>query len=95
MIEDENSIEGNLILGKNAVIKKGAKIKGSVVIGDNCIVHSQAQVEDSVIWTASNIGEAVHITGCVIGSNCQIAPATVLIATAFVANKSSKPEIVV
>jgi NDP-sugar pyrophosphorylase family protein len=71
-VEADESLSGNLLLGNNSVVKKGAQIRGTVVIGDNCTIQPGALVTNSVIWAGSNIGEEAEIDSCVLGSNCLV-----------------------
>jgi mannose-1-phosphate guanylyltransferase len=71
-IEDMNSIAGDLVLGKNSVVKKGAQIRGKVVIGDNCTIQPGAIVTNSVIWWDNEIGKDAEIENCVICSGCVV-----------------------
>ena len=59
--EDNVKIEGNLMLGKNSIIKTGSTIIGPAIIGDNCIIGP-----NTLIGKNTSIGNNSEI------SNCQI-----------------------
>jgi len=65
-------IEGNVMVGKDSVIKSGAKIKGPVIIGKNCIIDSNTHVgPNTSIGDNSRISKC-HIEDSIIMSGCNI-----------------------
>jgi len=65
-------IEGNVMIGKNTILKKNVKIIGPTIIGDNCIISEQ-----SVIGPNTSIGDNCNISKCqvsesIIMNNCNI-----------------------
>jgi len=70
--EKNVSLDGNLTLGKNSIIKSDVTIHGPVIIGKNCIIESNtsigpnASIGDNTIISSSNIKDSI------IMSNCQI-----------------------
>ena len=70
--EDGVEIEGNVMVGKDSVIKSGAKIKGPVIIGKNCIIESNTHVgPNTSIGDNSRISKC-HIEDSIIMSGCNI-----------------------
>jgi NDP-sugar pyrophosphorylase family protein len=59
------------IIGKNCIIKKGAKIENSV-LGENVSVGENSLVKDSVILSETTLGKNVSVTGAIIAKNCKI-----------------------
>ncbi len=72
VIEGAGGSEGAIVIGKNSIIRSGARLIGSVVIGENCSVGSQTLLKNSILWSGSQVKSAVTITGSIIGSNMQI-----------------------
>ena len=65
-------IEGNVMVGKDSIIKSGAKIKGPVIIGKNCIVKSNTYIgSNTSIGDNSEISKC-HIEDSIIMSGCKI-----------------------
>ena len=65
-------LSNNIMVGKNSIIKNGAKIIGPVIIGKNCIIHP-----DTTIGPNASIGDNSVIGKCniedsIIMSNCNI-----------------------
>ena len=78
MKEDNVKIEGNLMLGKNSVIKTGTTIIGPVIIGDNCIIGPDAQIgKNTSIGDNSEISyckieDSILMDGCKVKSHIKI-----------------------
>ena len=65
-------IKGNLMVGKNSIIKAGTKIVGPVIIGENCIIGP-----DAIIGKNTSIGDGSEISKChiedsIIMNGCKI-----------------------
>ena len=70
--EKNVKIEGNVMVGKNSIIKSNAEIIGPVIIGENCIIESEAKIgPNTSIGDNSKINKA-KITNSIIMSNCEI-----------------------
>lgn len=65
-------VQGNVMIGKNTLIKSGAQIIGPVILGDDCIIGS-----NSIIGPNTSISNRSSISNCqiedsVIMENCKI-----------------------
>ena len=70
--EENVIIEGNLMVGKNSLIKKGTKIIGPVIIGENCIIGPNAIIgKNTSIGNNSEISKC-HIEDSIIMNGCKI-----------------------
>lgn len=65
--ELDKSIEiiGNVVLGKNVVIKKNVRLN-NVIIGDNVTIGSDCNIRNSVFWNNITIGKNAKLDGCII-----------------------------
>ena len=66
-----NTIEGNIMVGKNSIIKNSSKLTGPIIIGKNCIIDAVT------IGPHTSIGDDSKLINCnlqdsIIMSNCQI-----------------------
>lgn len=69
---DKNAIlQGGVIIGKNCVIRAGAKIINSV-IGDNTQIEEGARVYNSVIWQNVHIGQKAELKENIVGHGVDI-----------------------
>jgi glucose-1-phosphate thymidylyltransferase len=70
--EDNVSISGNVLVGKDTLIKSGSSIKGPVIIGKNCIIDNNTKIGPN-----TSIGDNSHLSGCeiensIVMKNCFI-----------------------
>ncbi len=71
VVEDDVSVEGIVILGKNCTIENGVKLR-NIVLGDNSIVKKQSDVSECTIWNNVEIGQGTFMTNCVICNDNKI-----------------------
>ena len=76
--EDGVTIIGNVMVGENSLIKRGAKVTGPVIIGKNCIIHPDTKIgpntsigDDSVI-AKCDIEDSIIMSGCNIDGDFKI-----------------------
>jgi glucose-1-phosphate thymidylyltransferase len=76
--EDNASIIGNVMIGKDTLIKNGAQIIGPAIIGKNCVIHADARIgpntsigDDSSI-SKCDIEDSIIMSGCNIDGNFKI-----------------------
>lgn len=70
--EEGASVVGNVMVGKNTVIKAGAKLVGPVIIGDDCLIGSGAYIgPNTSVGNGSNIAKC-NIEDSIIMSGCKI-----------------------
>lgn len=71
-IDPEAILEGNVVLGANCMVEKGAVIKDSV-IWDSTFINRGAVLDNCVLGQACSVGSFSQINpGAVIASNCLI-----------------------
>lgn len=93
VVEENIVIKGNVIIGKNTVVKAGTYIEGPVCIGENCVIGPnayirpdttignnckiRAEVYDAVIMDNTTAKHFSYIGHSVIGENNNIAAGTI------------------
>jgi glucose-1-phosphate thymidylyltransferase len=76
--EEYVTIEGNLMVGENTIIKKGCKIIGPVIIGKNCvlgpntIIGKNTSIGDNSEISKCHIEDSIIMNGCKIKSEIKI-----------------------
>jgi mannose-1-phosphate guanylyltransferase/phosphomannomutase len=70
-IEDGVEVDGQVVIGTNCVIEKGARLERSV-IGSNVRIHSRAQVIGSIIWDDADLGIEVRLKEVIIGRKTRL-----------------------
>ena len=76
-IDESVEFDGQVIIGNNCTIEKGAKITRSV-IGSDVIIQAGAQVIGSVIWDGVDIGREARLRESVIGNKTKIGDKAVI-----------------
>ncbi len=67
-VEEGATIHGNVILGKNSVIKAGSYLDGNFIIGENTVIGPNCHLRKfAAIGDNSIVGFAVEVNSCVIG----------------------------
>ncbi len=82
---DPRHLTGNIVIGKNCHIHKGAVISNSV-IGDGCELLPGAVVRNSIIWSWTTIGTRTELSHDVIGTNCFIGDDTTILENVFISD---------
>jgi mannose-1-phosphate guanylyltransferase / phosphomannomutase len=82
---DPRHLTGNIIIGKNCHIHKGAVISNSV-IGDGCEILPGAVVRNSIIWNWTTIGTRTELSHDVIGTNCFIGDDSTILENVFISD---------
>ncbi|HBU69724.1 MAG TPA: nucleotidyltransferase, partial [Elusimicrobia bacterium] len=76
-LEDDVDIYGDVIIGSNCVIEKGAKI-GHSVIGSGVRIRAGAQVVGSVLWDNVDLGREARLKETVIANGTRIGDKSVV-----------------
>jgi len=72
-VEPNATIEGELYLGHNSVIKNGSYIEGNVVIGNDCVIGPNCYIRGSTsIGNNCRVGNAVEIKNTIIMDNTNV-----------------------
>ncbi|MBD3203604.1 NTP transferase domain-containing protein [Candidatus Woesearchaeota archaeon] len=73
LIEDNTTIMGNIIVGKNTKILNGVYIEGNIVIGENCKIGPNCYLRrNTAIGNNCHIGQAVEIKNSIIMDNSNV-----------------------
>ncbi len=70
--EENVSLNGNLTLGKNSIIKSNVTIVGPVTIGKNCIIESNTSIGPNASIGDNSIISSCNIRDSIIMSDCHI-----------------------
>jgi NDP-sugar pyrophosphorylase family protein len=77
-------IRGPVAIGPECRIETGASVGPGVVLGAGCRIGAGAQVDTAVLWEATAVGAAAHLSGCLvgrgvaIGAHARVTPGAVL-----------------
>ena len=71
VVEDGVEVDGQVIIGKNCRVEKGARL-GRSVIGNNVIIHAGTEIIGSVLWDGAEVGREARLKEAVIGEKTRI-----------------------
>ena len=72
-IEKGVVIKGNVVIGKNTIIKSGVYMEGNIIIGENCKIGPNCFIRGSTaIGNNCHIGQAVEIKNSLIGAGSNV-----------------------
>ncbi len=71
-VHPDAKIEDCVIIGPNVRVNSGAHVRRYSVLGASTRVGDDAVVENSVVSDHCYLGPQAHITGAVVGSNCDL-----------------------
>lgn len=86
--ENNVSINGNVMVGKNTIIQNGAQIKGPVIIGENCKISGSVRLGPNVSVGNNSTLNDCTISDSIIMHSCNI-DCKLNIAQSILANNSS------
>jgi len=78
LVEDIDSVRGNVSIGKNSVIKKKASIKGPAIIGENTVIEkdvcvgSYSSIGNNCKINKGEIENSIIMDNCIIDANIKI-----------------------
>lgn len=87
-IDDDVEVDGQVIVGANCVIEKGARLSRSV-IGNNCRVRAHAQVIGSILWDNAELGTESRLKEVVIGEGTHIGDRAVVQVGTIIGDRCS------
>lgn len=94
--EDNVILEGNIMVGKNSIIKSGVKITGPVIIGQNCIIDSgtyigpNTSIGDNSRLSECSIHDSIIMNDCIIEGKIKISCSIIAFNSHIVEKPSSE-----
>ena len=72
-VEENVTLNGNVIVGENSVIKSGSYIEGPVIIGDNCKIGPNCYIRPyTAIGNNCHVGNACEVKNSIIMDNSNV-----------------------
>jgi len=93
--EEGVSINGNVMIGENTLLKRGSKIFGPVIIGKNCIIDSgtyigpNTSIGDESKIAKCNIEDSIVMSGCQIDCDIKIKNSIIAFNSQIIAKKDN------
>jgi mannose-1-phosphate guanylyltransferase len=61
------SLEGQMVLGRDVIIGRGATLVGDTMVGSDCWVRPGATIKRSILLPGSSVGDGAHLEDCIVG----------------------------
>lgn len=71
-ISPEAEIVAPVVLGRNVVVRSGAKLEGPLVVGDDVVIGENAVLSDSVLWPRTMVEPEARVKASLVGSSCHL-----------------------
>lgn len=73
IVENNVTIKGKVVIGKNTVVRSGAYLEGPIIIGENCVIGPNCFIRGATaIGDNSHIGHGVEVKNSIIMANTWI-----------------------
>ena len=71
-IDASATLQAPCVIGAGSVIQAGATISPHSVLGEGVFVGEGATIERSILWARAHVGAGSHLSGCIVGFDCQV-----------------------
>jgi mannose-1-phosphate guanylyltransferase len=66
-IHPSATIEGHVLIGKDAVVGREVTLSGDVTVGSDCWVHPGATIKRSILLPGATVGGGAYLEDCIVG----------------------------
>ena len=73
-IHPSTTLEGYIVVGRDAVIGRGVLLSGDVTVGTDCWIRPNATIKRSILLPGASVGEGAHLEDCIVGHGYDVRP---------------------
>ena len=73
-IHTSASLEGYIVVGRDAVVGRGVSLLGDVTVGTDCWVRPNATVKSSILLPGASVGDGAYLEDCIVGHGYDVRP---------------------
>ncbi|CAN5809137.1 hypothetical protein BH23ACT11_BH23ACT11_01300 [soil metagenome] len=73
-IHPSASLEGYVVVGRDAVIGRDVKLAGDVTVGSDCWVRPGATIKSSILLPGASVGDGAYLEDCIVGHGYDVRP---------------------
>ena len=66
-IHPSASLEGYVVVGRDAVIGRDVFLSGDVTVGSDCWIRPDATIKSSILLPGASVGDGVYLEDCIVG----------------------------
>jgi len=86
-IDPEADLAGPLLIGRNCLIGRKAKLRRLTCIGDNVVVEEGASIYRSIVWNGCYLGRRAKLTAAMLALDVVVKPNSVIAEAAVIGDK--------
>jgi NDP-sugar pyrophosphorylase family protein len=88
-IHPSASLEGYVVVGRDAVIGRDVTLAGDVTVGSDCWVRPGATIKSSILLPGANVGDGAYLEDCIVGHGYDVRPGETIRGGALIRRSSS------
>ncbi len=73
-IHPSASIEGHVLVGRDAVVGRDVILAGDVTVGTDCWVRPNATIKSSILLPGASVGDGAYLQDCIVGHGYDVRP---------------------
>ncbi len=68
------SLEGYIVVGRDAVVGRDVSLSGDVTVGTDCWVRPNATIKSSILLPGASVGDGAYLEDCIVGHGYDVRP---------------------
>lgn len=73
-IHPSATLEGYIVVGRDAVIGRGVALSGDVTVGTDCWIRPNATIKRSILLPGASVGDGAYLEDCIVGHGYDVRP---------------------
>jgi NDP-sugar pyrophosphorylase family protein len=87
-IHPSASLEGYVVVGRDAVIGRDVTLAGDVTVGSDCWVRPGATIKSSILLPGASVGDGAYLEDCIVGHGYDVRPGETIRGGALIRRSS-------
>ena len=84
------SMEGYVVVGRDAVVGRDVALVGDVTVGSDCWVRPGATIKSSILLPGASVGDGAYLEDCIVGHGYDVRPGETIRGGALIRRSPSK-----
>lgn len=87
-IHPSASLQGYVVVGRDAVIGRDVTLAGDVTVGSDCWVRPGATIKSSILLPGASVGDGAYLEDCIVGHGYDVRPGETIRGGALIRRSS-------
>jgi mannose-1-phosphate guanylyltransferase len=87
-IHPSASIDGYVVVGRDAVVGRDVTLCGDVTVGSDCWIRPGATIKRSILLPGSSVGDGAYLEDCIVGHGYDVRPGETIRGGALIRRKA-------